>query len=271
MSVLTEDTIIAEILPHLHQISPGRPMSQSRLVSIVQSIIYRLKTGCQWRELPIEVYFDQPYSWKSVFHHFNKWCKAGVWQHVWTQILNNNLSELDLSSAQLDGSHTPSKMGGQAVGYQGRKSARTTNMLFISDNRGVLLAASQPEKGNHHDSFNIETHFTEAIDMLRQAGISTDGLFLNADAGFDNNELRSLCYQHHMIPNFYLNKRNGSTLDRQDYFDPELYKARTVIERSFAWMDGFKALLIRYETTTRNWFNLNILGFIASFCKKKKN
>ena len=152
MSALTEDTIIQEILPHLPIHTHGRKLPMSKWVGIIQLIFYRLKTGCQWRELPMKQFLDDTYSWKSVFHHFNRWSRLGVWQSVWEHLLANNPRMLDLSSAQLDGTHTPSKRGGQAVGYQGRKSSKTSNMLYISDRNGVLLAASKPEKGNHHDS-----------------------------------------------------------------------------------------------------------------------
>jgi hypothetical protein len=40
----------------------------------------------------------------------------------------------DLSSIQLDGSHTLAKNGGAAISYQGRKAGRTTNALFLADN-----------------------------------------------------------------------------------------------------------------------------------------
>ncbi|NAW49930.1 hypothetical protein GNY06_00465 [Elizabethkingia argentiflava] len=36
-----------------------------------------------------------------------------------------------MSSVQLDGSHTPSRMGGEKLGYQGRKKAKTTNSIFL--------------------------------------------------------------------------------------------------------------------------------------------
>lgn len=143
-------------------------------------------------------------------------------------------------------------------------------MLCISDSQGVLLAASRPEKGNQNDVFNIEEHFHDLLEMLHSADIRTEGLFLNADAGFDTKQLRSLCYQHRIIPNFYLNPRNGKIADREDYFDSELYKHRTVIEHAFAWLDAFKALLIRFETSSRNWLNLNILGFIVIFARKRQ-
>ena len=97
----------------------------------------------------------------------------------------DNKSALDLSSTQMDGTHTPIKRSGQAVGYHDRNACHTTNMPSISDTNGVLLAASQPEDGNRHDLFNIEKHIQEMVDMLKDADIPVDGLFLNADAGFD--------------------------------------------------------------------------------------
>jgi len=280
MSVLDKDMIKSEILPYLQIYSQGRSVPPSKLIGIVQLILYRLKTGCQWRELPIKQFLDVPYNWRSVYHHFNnrvagRWCKDGSWRHAWTQQVKKNHDQLDLSSAQVDGTHTPVKRGGQATGYQKRKSSVTSNMLCISDRQGVLLAASRPEKGNQNDVFNIEGHFNELLKMLHEADICTEGLFLNADAGFDTKQLRSLCYQHGMIPNFYLNPRNGKIADREDYrpatrFDPELYKHRTVIEHAFAWLDAFKALLIRFETSARNWLNLNLLGFMVIFARKRQ-
>ena len=44
---------------------------------------------------------------------------------------------------------------------------------------------STPQEGQHHDLFEIQTLFNEICTMLKEAGISLDGLFLNADPGFD--------------------------------------------------------------------------------------
>ena len=93
---------------------------------------------------------------------------------------------MDLSSAELDGSHTPAKNGGDAVGYQGRKACKTTNALFISDNQGVVLGMSTPQEGHmaratSHYLFEIQTLFNEICTILKSASINLDGLFLNAD------------------------------------------------------------------------------------------
>lgn len=100
---------------------------------------------------------------------------------------------MDLSSSDLDGSHTSAKKGGEQTGYQKRKKCKTTNALYLTDRQGLPLAMSEPVSGNHHDLFDIETHFEERMNPLTQAGISIDGLFLNADAGFDSELFRNLC------------------------------------------------------------------------------
>jgi len=46
------------------------------------SRLKRLKTGVQWKELPIEVYFEKgEISWQNVYYYFNKWSKDGSFQH----------------------------------------------------------------------------------------------------------------------------------------------------------------------------------------------
>ena len=52
------------------------------LATIFLLILKRLKTEVQWRELPIEVYFEKgEISWQNVYYYFNKWSKDGSFQH----------------------------------------------------------------------------------------------------------------------------------------------------------------------------------------------
>ena len=98
---------------------------------VIQAILYRLKTGCQWRELPMKQFFKTKYRWPSVYFHFQKWSKDGSIKELWRVLLEKHKCKLDMSSIQLDGTHTPTKRGGSAVGYQGRKKCKTSNMLII--------------------------------------------------------------------------------------------------------------------------------------------
>lgn len=135
MVTMSKDMIEKWILPHLTVGERGFEPTVP-IIEIEECIFYRLKTGCQWREVPTKAFFnDIILSWNSVYYHFNAWSKDDCWRKIWINILSQNSKYLDLSSVEFDGSHTPAKNGGDAVGYQGRKSSNTTNALFVSDNQ----------------------------------------------------------------------------------------------------------------------------------------
>lgn len=269
MGIIDKSSIEQWILPHLSVGKRGfKP--QIPLYQIVMAIFYRLKTGCQWRLLPVKQFVeDVDMSWESVYYHFNKWSKDGSWQRVWVELLRSNHKHLDLSSVQIDGSHTVAKRGGEAIGYQGRKASKTTNSLFLADNTGQMLAIATPQEGQHHDLYNIGELFKELFELLQSAGVDTRGLFLNADPGFDSDELRSICIQEEIEANIKPNPRNTKKdEDEYQYFDSKLYEKRTVIEHANAWLDGFKALIIRFETKITNWMSLHWIAFSARFITK---
>ena len=81
LGTLDKDTINNWIIPFL---SVGKRGFKSNfdLATIFLLILKRLKTEVQWRELPIEVYFEKgEISWQNVYYYFNKWSKDGSFQH----------------------------------------------------------------------------------------------------------------------------------------------------------------------------------------------
>ena len=279
-------TIEKWILPHLTIGTRGFDTTVP-LTEIVECVFHRLKTGCQWRELPTKQFFtNKILHWNSVFYYHNKWSKADCWRTIWINILTKNRQFLDMSSVEFDGSHTPAKNGGDAVGYQGRKACNTTNALFLSDNQGVMLAMSTPQEGQHHDLFEIQMLFNEICELLKEAGIDLKAvgrcrLFLNADPGFDSADFVEACKKEEIIANVKENPRNSANSERPVYengthvFDDELYLDRSVIEPhrrtdANAWVDGFKALLVRLEFSVKNWMSLHFIAFSVIFLRKIK-
>lgn len=271
--VLDKDMIENEIVAHLPGQSRGFAPTVPK-VEIVNAILYKLKTGVHWSLLPVGALFSEKcLSWQSVYHHFRKWSVSGAWKSCWTGILERHGRELDLSSVDLDGSHTLAIRGGECVEYQGRKKGRTTNALYLTDRQGVPLAMSEPVPGNHHDLFEIEVQVEVVTATLEDAQISVGGLFMNADAGFDSKDFRSACAKKEINANICFNKRNGSADHRDEYFDQELYDERYAVERTNAWMDSFRSLLNRFDTTVASWKGFNYLAFMVialkKFAKKK--
>lgn len=174
--VLSKYTIESEIVPHIPKGKRGFK-SKVPVYEIINCILYKLKTGIQWHLLPvIQLFSKKTLHYKTVFGYYRKWSQCGIWKSCWISILQNNKSELDLSSGDVDGSHTTALRGGEAVGYQGRKKRKTTNSLYLSDRNGLSLAMSEPVCGSHNDLFNIEIHFKQLTSTLQQAGISLDGV-----------------------------------------------------------------------------------------------
>lgn len=104
-----------EVVPHIPL--PKRGFAPTvPLCEIVNAILYKLKTDVQWEYLPTASLFSQKVlSWQSVYHHYRKWCRSGAFMDCWVAILKRYRGMFDLSSVDLDGSHTPAIKGGEAA------------------------------------------------------------------------------------------------------------------------------------------------------------
>lgn len=70
-----------------------------------------------------------------------------------------------------------------------------------------------------------------------------------------------------IIANIARNKRNSDT-GNNHYFDHQLYKERYAIERTNAWLDSFRSILNRFDTTVTSWIGFNYLAFIVIALRK---
>lgn len=271
MEVQNEIKIKTLVLPHLSVGKRGKK-SGLCLVKVFLLILKRLKTGSQWRELSTREFFDEPVPWQTIYYYFNKWCKDGSFLKTWQQLLQHNKHLLDLSTAQFDGTHTPCKRGGESVGYQGRKSCKTSNSLILCDNNGLPLVIGRPQCGNHNDLYKLNKIFDEMIAFLEIATISMAGVFMNADAGFDSKSFKKNCDEKAIELNVKDNPRGSKNKQpTTPFFDDVLYdENRYKIERTNAWMDAYKGILIRFEKLTITWWNMLWLSVIAIFLKKIK-
>ena len=102
--------------------------------------------------------------------------------------------------------------------------------------------------------------------LLEAAGIAVAGLFLNTDSASDITELRQACAARAIEANIARNRRATDwQTDDDTFFDPELCRRRTVVEHANAWLDSFKTLLVRYETSIGNWLAFHWLAFVVPF------
>jgi hypothetical protein len=202
-------------------------------------------------------------SWQAVYYHWQKWNAAGSFEQIWQQSISLIQNELDCEHLNLDGSHAIAKKGGESVVYQHRKRAKTSNILLITDAKGFIIASTGIVAGNRHDAFNLKANLQAAFKSMKRLGIHLAGTFFNADSAFDTRDARKVCFNHGLIPNIDENKRNRkrAKLGRKRLFNPTVYKCRFSSERTFAWIDKFRALRLRDDRKDVNFLGGHHIAF----------
>lgn len=142
---------------------------------MVEAMIYLLRTGCPWRDLP-ECYGPS----SSVYTRWSRWAKEGVWAAVLDLLARNaegELRHLDSSHIKVhqDASNPPGGQENQAVGRT--KGGLNTKVTALVDGRGrAVQLALAPGQRN-------DTVAAEEIVFPR-------GKKIVADKGYDSDALR---------------------------------------------------------------------------------
>lgn len=267
--ILDKGSILRLIIPHLSVAKRGYTCSVS-LADVVSAILYKFKSGCQWHMLPVDAFFKRKkIQAGSVYHHFRKWAKDGSWKRVARMLMRHNPQVFDLSLSHFDGTHSRAMRGGKGIGYQRRRRFKTTNTLWLVDRKGLVVSYLPPMSGHHNDVFDIKTGIVKMVEDLKTKGVSVDGLFINADAGFDSESLRHLCEGFGIQLNCPFVKRNHRHLDIYDWhYDSLMYEERYKVERTNAWMDAFRTLANRYDTSMESWIAWHDLFCIFAWCRE---
>lgn len=184
-------------------------------------------------------------------------------QRAWQQNILTIQTQLDLSVLNLDGSYTLAKKGGEGVAYQGRKKGKTSNILPIMDAKGYVAASTGIIVGNHNDAYQLKAHLQAAFKEMKRLGLKLDGAYFNADSAFDTKEARKTCFNYQVIPNIPQNPRSRKQVERgrKPLFNEEVYHQRFCCERTFAWVDKFKRLLVRFERVDELFFGAHCMAF----------
>jgi putative transposase len=78
------DELWAKIEPIIDEKDPPKPTGRKRVNArlVVDTLIFRLRTGCQWNHLPSELADDS-----SAHRTLQRWKKAGVFDAIWAELL----------------------------------------------------------------------------------------------------------------------------------------------------------------------------------------
>jgi IS5 family transposase len=117
------------------------------------------------------------------------------------------------------------------------------------------------------------THIEPALKKVaKEVGLDLRGAYLNLDGGFDSAHNRKCLFNAGLIPNIPENPRNRKhpKRGRKRLFNAAIHALRMRVERTFAWEDKFKRLLLRFERIQQRHYGMKLMAYtlinIRAFC-----
>jgi len=264
------------ILPHLSMPRRG-PKCKLGYHRVFNLILWVLYTGMQWKCLPVPKDHDgkAEIHYTTVYKVFARWSDDGSLEEAFIASVAH-LSEhnhLDLSVLHGDGTNTVAKKGGDGLGYSGHKHQKGEKVIAIIDNNGYVLAPLPVAPVNEADTVLFPEGLKALKRVAKLTGLGLKGAYLNLDGGFDSKSNRKAIFNAGMMPNIKENSRNRKTpkRGRKRLFNAAIHALRERVERTFAWEDKCKRLLLRFEYIQQRHYGMKLMAYtlinLRRFCR----
>lgn len=227
----------------------GRPPKDHQLM--VEAMVYVLRTGCPWRDLP-GLYGP----WSSVYTRWRRWCQSGLWAKILTALARQatgTLRFLDASHIKMhqDASNPAGGQQNQAIGRT--KGGLNTKLTAWVEAAGRAVAVFLAP-GQRADVRAVqETAWPRGL----------RGKTVVADKGYDSDGLRALL----------LRRGSRSCIPprarRQDpaRWHRGYYRRRHKVEKFFQRAKRHRRIGTRYEKRDLYFLSFVQLGAILDWLK----
>jgi transposase len=142
----------------------------------------------------------------------------------------------------------------------------------MTDNNGYVLSPLPVAPVNETDMQLLPESLKALKKVAKMVGLVLTGAYLNLDAGFDSTHNRKRIFNAGMIPNIKENPRNRKRTKRgrKRLFNAAIHALRTRVDRTFAWEDKFKRLLLRFEHRQQRHLGMKLMAYtlinVREFC-----
>lgn len=133
------------------------------------------------------------------------------------------------------------------------KRGKGTKLMVLADGAGLALGvcveAATPAE------VTLLERTLDAVNVQRRRGENRRPYKperLIADRGYDSNPARALLVSREIEP-IIPKRRNNRKATHQDGRRLRRYKRRWIIERTNAWLQNFRRLVVRYERKVKNF------------------
>jgi transposase len=243
--------IIEPLLPKKNRTNPSKWSKRK----ILDGILYQLKNGCNWCDLPKDL---PPYS--TVFWHYKQWRAQGVIEEI-RDVLHGQVRQQIKKKAKWT---TLIIIDSQAVKNTCNASVESKGFCFYKATNGIKrhLAVdtlgfpffSHCTRANVSDDRGLIEMLSDNIDYFKSKPVNIPKITILLDNGYHpeklEQELKKVYPQIMKKIKFKLSPKPSKAQKKKEGktgFVP--VKARWVIERTNSWMERCKSLVKNFERT----------------------
>jgi len=241
--------IISRLLPEPAR--RGRKPIDRR--KIINAIMYWVRTGCQWRYLPL--CFP---NWSTVYGVFRKWRMSGLWKRIHDRLREKVRKQAGRkptpTAAIVDSQSIKSAEGGELLGYDAAKKITGRKRHLVVDTLGMVLcvvvhaASVQDQDGAKMVLKGIKEKFKRLKVIFADSAYGRCGLPTWVESTcqcFLQTVLRPAGIKSFVV-----------------------LPKRWIVERTFAWLNRYRRLSKDYERKTENSEAVVHIAMIALMSKR---
>jgi transposase len=263
---LSESEVTQFILPHLTMPTRG-PRCKLGYHRVFNLILWVLYTGMPWKcwPVPTDTQGHAAIHDTTVYTVFARWSGDGSLEDAFIARVGHlsDHHQLDLRGLHGDGTNTVAKKGGDGIGDSGYKHQKGEKVIAIIDNNGYVLAPLPVAPVNAADTVLLPEGLKGLTRVAKLTGLVLAGAYLNLDGGFDSKANRKAIFKAGMSPNITENPRHRKSpkRGRKRLFNAVMHALRERVERTFAWEDKFKRLLLRFEHIQQRHYGMKLMAY----------
>ncbi len=228
------------------------------LHTIINEIIYVLKTGISWRNLRSSINYN------SIYYHFKRFVDNNIFIDAYNDIFKLYLNKIkNINGIIIDSSFIQNKYGkGNIARNKFFKNKKCFKLSIITDFNNIPFSVLL-SNGNLHDATIFNDHKNDIIKYKKN--ISNKSYFL-ADKGYISKNINDFCTNNnifYLVPN-KINSKKSPFTDEQK----KIYKKRIIIEHLFGRIKQFRRISLIYDSKINTYFNFLYLALLIIILEK---